>query len=211
MVDQDERPFRLFGYRGSMKFTVYPDTWIRDLPLLMFGEGAYVSNRATLRTNIVLSNGYARRDGGLHHPVTLAQKTPALTDDIRGHDRRNGRRNHWREGPRTDPARIRRCISPLGIGGPGRGGLRLASSARRSGAVIASPIRAANRGEGQHGRRIKRSTGISQANQYELVFPAAFVLAGFRLRFRCDECKRLGSSVVERLSDLRRVRAILTR
>jgi len=49
--------FRLFGYRGSMDFTVYPDTWIRDLPLLDFGPGAYVSNRATLGTNMALSNG----------------------------------------------------------------------------------------------------------------------------------------------------------
>jgi acetyltransferase-like isoleucine patch superfamily enzyme len=49
--------FRLFGYRGQMKFTVYPDTWIRDLPLLDFGEGAYIANRATLGTNLVLSNG----------------------------------------------------------------------------------------------------------------------------------------------------------
>jgi len=50
--------FQLFGYRGSMDFTVYPDTWIRDLPLLHFEDGVYVSNRATLGTNIVLSNGY---------------------------------------------------------------------------------------------------------------------------------------------------------
>lgn len=50
--------FRIFGYRGSMNFTVYPDTWIRDLPLLTFESGAYVSNRATLGTNIVLSNGF---------------------------------------------------------------------------------------------------------------------------------------------------------
>jgi len=50
--------FRIFGYRGSMDFTVYPDTWIRDLPLLTFEPGAYVSNRATLGTNIVLSNGF---------------------------------------------------------------------------------------------------------------------------------------------------------
>jgi acetyltransferase-like isoleucine patch superfamily enzyme len=49
--------FRLFGYRGRMNFTVYPDTWIRDLPLLRFGQGAYVSNRATLGTNIALANG----------------------------------------------------------------------------------------------------------------------------------------------------------
>jgi carbonic anhydrase/acetyltransferase-like protein (isoleucine patch superfamily) len=50
--------FRLFGYRGSMNFTIYPDTWIRDLPLLRFEDGVYVSNRATLGTNMVLSNGF---------------------------------------------------------------------------------------------------------------------------------------------------------
>jgi UDP-3-O-[3-hydroxymyristoyl] glucosamine N-acyltransferase len=49
--------FRLFGYRGSMDFTIYPDTWIRDLPMLDFGEGAYIGNRATLGTNMVLTNG----------------------------------------------------------------------------------------------------------------------------------------------------------
>ncbi len=49
--------FRLFGYRGSMKFTVYPDTWIRDLPLLSLEDGVYVANRATLGTNIALSDG----------------------------------------------------------------------------------------------------------------------------------------------------------
>jgi len=62
--------FRIFGYRGSMNFTVYPDTWIRDLPLLHFGDGAYVSNRATLGTNIVLSNGFLLVDG-----ITLAPKS----------------------------------------------------------------------------------------------------------------------------------------
>jgi len=46
--------FRMFGYRGQMKFTVYPDTWIRDLPLLNIGERAYVSNKATLGTNMVM-------------------------------------------------------------------------------------------------------------------------------------------------------------
>lgn len=49
--------FRLFGYRGSMDFTVYPDTWIRDLALLDLGAGCYVSNRATLGTNIVARGG----------------------------------------------------------------------------------------------------------------------------------------------------------
>ena len=48
---------RLFGYRGSLAATLYPDTWIRDLPLLHLGDGAYVANRATLGTNIVLANG----------------------------------------------------------------------------------------------------------------------------------------------------------
>lgn len=49
--------FRLFGYKGQMDFTIYPDTWIRDLPLLSFGEGAYIANKASLGTNIPLKNG----------------------------------------------------------------------------------------------------------------------------------------------------------
>ena len=48
--------FRLFGYRGALRFTVYPDTWIRDLPLLDIGDGAYLSNRATVGTNIILAS-----------------------------------------------------------------------------------------------------------------------------------------------------------
>ncbi|MES2645134.1 MAG: hypothetical protein V4850_36945 [Myxococcota bacterium] len=49
--------FRLFGYRGQTAFTTYPDTWVRDLPLLVLGRGAYLSNRATIGTNIVLMGG----------------------------------------------------------------------------------------------------------------------------------------------------------
>jgi carbonic anhydrase/acetyltransferase-like protein (isoleucine patch superfamily) len=49
--------FRMFGYKGSTDFIVYPDTWIRDLPLLKVGKGAYLSNRATIATNICLSDG----------------------------------------------------------------------------------------------------------------------------------------------------------
>lgn len=49
--------FRLFGYRGNLEFTIYPDTWIRDLPVLSFGKGAYLSNRATIGTNIAFRNG----------------------------------------------------------------------------------------------------------------------------------------------------------
>jgi acetyltransferase-like isoleucine patch superfamily enzyme len=43
--------FRLFGYRGNLDFTIYADTWIRDLPLLSFGRGCYIGNRATVGSN----------------------------------------------------------------------------------------------------------------------------------------------------------------
>jgi carbonic anhydrase/acetyltransferase-like protein (isoleucine patch superfamily) len=49
--------FRLFGLPGSCDFTTYPDTWLRDLPLVELGPGAYLSNRATIGTNIVMANG----------------------------------------------------------------------------------------------------------------------------------------------------------
>ena len=49
--------FRLFGYKGDLSFTTYPDTWIRDLPLLDLGANVYLSNRATMGTNMVLKNG----------------------------------------------------------------------------------------------------------------------------------------------------------
>jgi acetyltransferase-like isoleucine patch superfamily enzyme len=55
--------FKLFGYRGPSSFATYPDTWIRDLPLLRLGPGAYLSNRATIGTNIVLKNGDILVDG----------------------------------------------------------------------------------------------------------------------------------------------------
>jgi carbonic anhydrase/acetyltransferase-like protein (isoleucine patch superfamily) len=48
---------RLFGYAGDLDFVVYPDTWIRDLPLLKVGRGAYLSNKATIGTNICLNDG----------------------------------------------------------------------------------------------------------------------------------------------------------
>lgn len=50
--------FRLFGYQGSLDMTTYADTWIRDLPLLDLGEGVYLSNRATIGTNIVQKTGH---------------------------------------------------------------------------------------------------------------------------------------------------------
>lgn len=49
--------FRLFGYKGSLKITIFPDAWIRDLPLLRIEDGAYIANRATIGTNICLKDG----------------------------------------------------------------------------------------------------------------------------------------------------------
>lgn len=58
--------FRGFGYRGDMEFTTYPDTWIRDLPLLRLGKGAYLSNKSTIGTNIAFPDGSI-----LVEPVTV--------------------------------------------------------------------------------------------------------------------------------------------
>jgi len=62
--------FRLFGYPGSLSFQAYPDTWIRDLPLLSVGEGAYLSNKATISPNMCLRNGKI-----LVLPVTIGART----------------------------------------------------------------------------------------------------------------------------------------
>lgn len=78
--------FRLFGYRGSMKFTVYPDTWLRDLPLLHFEDGVYVSNRATIGTNIVLSNGFLLVDGITLRSKALVGHLAMLAPGVEVHD-----------------------------------------------------------------------------------------------------------------------------
>lgn len=48
---------RLFGYRGSLDIVVYPDTWIRDLPLLNMEKGVYLANKSTIGTNVCTQNG----------------------------------------------------------------------------------------------------------------------------------------------------------
>lgn len=70
---------RLFGYQGSVRMTLYPDTWIRDLPLLHIGPGAYISNKATLGTNMCLADGSIlvqrvriERDALIGHLVMVA-------------------------------------------------------------------------------------------------------------------------------------------
>lgn len=49
--------FRAFGYSGSTDITVYPDVWIRDLPLLNFAPKAYLANKSTIGSNICLMDG----------------------------------------------------------------------------------------------------------------------------------------------------------
>ncbi len=49
--------FRLFGERGGLAFQSYPGSWIRDLPLLSVGKGAYLSNKATVSPNMCLKDG----------------------------------------------------------------------------------------------------------------------------------------------------------
>lgn len=56
----------LFGYQGGRGLLLFPDTWIRDLPLLRFGHRVYLANRATIGTNISLHDGTS-----VVGPVTL--------------------------------------------------------------------------------------------------------------------------------------------
>jgi acetyltransferase-like isoleucine patch superfamily enzyme len=62
--------FRLFGYHGDIDFQTYPDTWLRDLPLLTLGKGAYLSNKATVSPNMCLRNGTI-----LIAPVKIGSRT----------------------------------------------------------------------------------------------------------------------------------------
>ncbi len=60
--------FRLFGYRSNLDFALYPDSWIRDLPLVSIGKGAYIANRCALGTNLSLSDGST-----LVGPITIGE------------------------------------------------------------------------------------------------------------------------------------------
>ncbi len=55
--------FRLFGYRGALDFTCYPDTWLRDLLILQIGSGTYLSNKSTIGTNLALKDGRIMVEG----------------------------------------------------------------------------------------------------------------------------------------------------
>lgn len=54
---------RLFGMKGPLEFTVFPDTWIRDLPVLSVSDGAYMANKSTIGTNICLKDNFTLVDG----------------------------------------------------------------------------------------------------------------------------------------------------
>lgn len=45
--------FRTFGYKGNLEFTIYPNAWIRDLPLLDIGKKCYLADGILLGTNRV--------------------------------------------------------------------------------------------------------------------------------------------------------------
>lgn len=49
--------FRGFGYKGDLGVTIYPDSWIRDLPLLKIGKGVYIANRCVVGTNLCVNDG----------------------------------------------------------------------------------------------------------------------------------------------------------
>lgn len=43
--------FKTFGYKGNLDFTIYPNCWLRDLPLLNIGKGVYLGDGILLGTN----------------------------------------------------------------------------------------------------------------------------------------------------------------
>lgn len=52
-VDLKESFFRTFGYAGNLDFTIYPNAWLRDLPLVTIGKRAYLGDHILLGTNSV--------------------------------------------------------------------------------------------------------------------------------------------------------------
>jgi carbonic anhydrase/acetyltransferase-like protein (isoleucine patch superfamily) len=48
---------RGFGYRGHSDVSIAPDAWIRDIPLLSLGKGVYIANKASVGTNVCMTDG----------------------------------------------------------------------------------------------------------------------------------------------------------
>ena len=68
-----ERFFRVFGYRGNLDFTLYPDAWIRDLALPGFeiGKRVYLADGIVLGTNQVSPDQTKLRVG----PIAIGDDT----------------------------------------------------------------------------------------------------------------------------------------
>jgi acetyltransferase-like isoleucine patch superfamily enzyme len=58
-----EKFFRTFGYKGSLDFTIYPNCWLRDLPMLDIGRGTYLADGILLGTNQVSTDQTVLRVG----------------------------------------------------------------------------------------------------------------------------------------------------
>jgi hypothetical protein len=52
----EELFFRTFRYKYNLDFTIYPNCWIRDLPLPDIGEKCYLADGILLGTNRVSIN-----------------------------------------------------------------------------------------------------------------------------------------------------------
>lgn len=63
--------FRAFGYRGELDFTVMPEVWMRDLPLLVIGRDVH------LGYGMVLGTGQMSLDGrGLRlRPIAIGSRS----------------------------------------------------------------------------------------------------------------------------------------
>lgn len=63
--------FRTFGYPGALNFTIYPNCWLRDLPLLDIGKGAYLADGIVLGTNQVSTDQQFVTVG----PITIGERS----------------------------------------------------------------------------------------------------------------------------------------
>ena len=62
-VELKEKFFRTFGYQGALDFTIYPNCWLRDLPMLDIGSGTYLADGILLGTNQVSTDQKVLRVG----------------------------------------------------------------------------------------------------------------------------------------------------
>ncbi len=63
--------FRTFGYRGEVNFTMMPQVWLRELPLLVIGRGAHLGRGAVLGTGQITPDG----SGVSLLPIAIGERT----------------------------------------------------------------------------------------------------------------------------------------